>query len=151
MTTKDNLAEAVVIERTFNAPVARVWKALTDADEMRQWYFDLKEFKPEVGFEFEFTFEHEGMKYDHRCKITEVIPQRKLAYTWRYEGHEGNSLVTIELFADGDKTRLKLTHEGLETFPKLPSFARENFMAGWTEIIGSSLKKFLEKDDADRS
>ena len=151
MTTKNNLAEAVVIERTFNAPVARVWKALTDVEEMRQWYFDLKEFKPEVGFEFEFTVEHEGMKYDHRCKITEVIPQKKLAYTWRYEGHEGNSLVTFELFADGDKTRLKLTHEGLETFPKLPSFARENFMAGWTEIIGSSLKKFLEKDDADRS
>ena len=151
MTTKNNLAEAVVIERTFNAPVARVWKALTDVDEMRQWYFDLKEFKPEVGFEFEFTFEHEGMKHDHRCKVTEVIPQRKLAYTWRYEGHEGNSLVTFELFADGDKTRLKLTHEGLETFPKLPSFARANFMAGWTEIIGSSLKKFLEKDDSDRS
>ena len=151
MTTKDNLAEAVVIERTFNAPVARVWKALTDVEEMRHWYFDLKEFKPEVGFEFAFTVEHEGMKYYHLCKITEVIPQKKLAYTWRYEGHEGDSLVTFELFADGDKTRLKLTHEGLETFPKLPSFARKNFMEGWTEIIGSSLKKFLEKDDADRS
>ena len=145
MPTKSNLAEAFVIERTFNAPVARVWKALTDVDEMRQWYFDLKEFTPEVGFEFDFTMEHEGMKYDHRCKITEVIPQKKLGYTWRYEGHEGSSLVTFELFPDGDKTRLKLTHEGLETFPKLPSFARENFVAGWTEIIGSSLKKFLEK------
>jgi uncharacterized protein YndB with AHSA1/START domain len=150
MTTKDNLAEAVVIERTFNAPVARVWKALTDVEQMRQWYFDLKEFKPEVGFEFAFVFEHEGVKRDHRCKVTEVIPQRKLAYTWRYEGHEGDSLVTFELFADGDKTRLKLTHEGLETFPKLPSFARENFTAGWTEIIGSSLKKFLEMGDGDR-
>ena len=52
--------EAVVIERTFNAPVARVWKALTDVEEMRHWYFDLKEFKPEVGFEFEFVVEHEG-------------------------------------------------------------------------------------------
>ena len=59
MTTKNNLAEAVVIERTFAAPVARVWKALTDVGEMKQWYFDLKEFKPEVGFEFEFTVEHE--------------------------------------------------------------------------------------------
>ena len=151
MTTKDNLAKAVVIERTFNASVARVWKALTDVEQMRQWYFDLKEFKPEVGFEFDFTMEHEGMKYDHRCKVTEVISQKKLAYTWRYQGHEGNSLVRLELFADGDRTRLKLTHEGLETFPKLPSFARDNFMAGWTEIIGSSLKKFLENDEADRS
>ena len=150
MTTKNNLAEAVVIERTFNASVARVWKALTDVEEMRRWYFDLKEFKPEVGFEFEFVVEHEGMKYCHLCQITEVIPQKKLAYTWRYKGHEGNSLVTFELFANGDKTRLTLTHEGLETFPKTPSFARRNFMEGWTQIIGSSLKEFVEGDGADR-
>ena len=144
MTMKNELAEAVVLERSFNAPAVRVWKALTDADEMRIWYFDLKEFKPEVGFEFEFTVEHEGMTYHHLCKVTEVIPQKKLAYTWRYQGHEGDSLVTFELFADGDKTRLRLTHEGLETFPKLPAFARESFMEGWTQIIGSSLKNFLE-------
>jgi len=150
MTTKNNLAEAVVIERTFAAPVARVWKALTDVGEMKQWYFDLKEFKPEVGFEFEFTVEHKGMTYHHLCKIIEVIPQKKLAYTWRYKGHEGDSLVTLELFANGDKTRLRLTHEGLETFPKTPSFARKNFMEGWTQIIGSSLKEFVESDDAER-
>jgi uncharacterized protein YndB with AHSA1/START domain len=144
-TTKTNLTEAVVIERTFNAAVARVWEALTDADEMRVWYFDLKEFKPEVGFEFEFTVEHEGTRYHHLCKITEVIPQKKIAYTWRYAGEEGDSLVTFELFADGDKTRLKLTHEGLETFPKLPAYARTNFEKGWTEIIGSSLKQYVEE------
>ena len=148
MTTKNDVAEAVVIERTFNVPVARVWKALTDVDEMRGWYFDLKEFKPEKDFEFAFTVEHEGMIYDHRCKITEVVPEKKLAYTWRYEEHEGDSLVPFQLFPDGDKTRLKLTHEGLETFPKLPSFVRENFMKGWTDIIGSSLKEFLEKNEA---
>jgi uncharacterized protein YndB with AHSA1/START domain len=150
MTTKNQLAEPVIVERTFSAPIARVWKALTDVEEMRRWYFDLKEFKPEVGFEFAFTVEHEGVKYHHFCKITEVIPKKKLAYTWRYEGHEGDSLVTFELFADGDKTRLKLTHDGLETFPKLPSFARKNFMEGWTQIIGSSLKEFVESDGADR-
>jgi uncharacterized protein YndB with AHSA1/START domain len=150
MTTKNQLAEPVIVERTFSAPIARVWKALTDVEEMRRWYFDLKEFKPEVGFEFAFTVEHEGVKYHHLCKITEVIPKKKLAYTWRYEGHEGDSLVTFELFADGDKTRLKLTHDGLETFPKLPSFARKNFMEGWTQIIGSSLKEFVESDGADR-
>ena len=151
MATKQNLAEAVIVERTFNAPVARVWKALTDGEEMRRWYFDLKEFKPEVGFEFEFIVEHEGTKYHHLCKITEVIPQKKLAYTWRYQGHEGDSLVTFELFPEDGKTRLKLTHEGLETFPKTPSFARKNFMEGWTQIVGSSLKGFVEGDGADQS
>jgi uncharacterized protein YndB with AHSA1/START domain len=145
MTTKTDAAKAVVIERTFNATVARVWKALTDVEQMRAWYFDLKEFRPEVGFEFGFIVEHEGNTYDHRCKVTEVIPQKKVAYTWRYEGHEGNSMVTFELFPEGDKTRLKLTHEGLETFPRTAAFARENFERGWTEIIGSELKQFLEK------
>jgi len=144
MTTKHDLAEAVVIERTFNAPVGRVWKALTDVEEMRQWYFNLKQFKAEVGFEFEFVVEHEGTTYHHLCKVTEVIPQKKIAYTWRYKGHEGDSLVTFELFADGDETRLKLTHQGLETFPKTAAFARKNFEAGWTAIIGSELKQFLE-------
>src|SRR5207253_1488269 len=58
-TTKANPAAAVVIERTYNAPIAAVWQALTDVDQMRQWYFALKEFRPEVGFEFEFVVEHE--------------------------------------------------------------------------------------------
>jgi len=125
--------------------MARVWKALTGVEDMRSWYFDLKEFKPEVGFEFAFTVEHEGFEYSHLCKITEVIPQRKLAYTWRYKGHEGDSLVTLELSPDGDKTRLKLTHTGIETFPKTPAYARKNFETGWTTIIGAELKQFVER------
>ena len=140
--------EPFVIERTFNAPVEKVWKAITDKDEMKQWYFDIEKFEPEVGFEFRFYGENEGRKYTHLCKITEVIRYRKLCYSWRYEGYEGNSLVTFELFAEGNKTRLKLTHEGLETFPiSNPDFAKENFVAGWTYIIGESLKGFVEKAD----
>src|SRR6185295_48082 len=144
MTTKHELAEAVVIERTFNAPVERVWKALTDVDQMREWYFDLKEFKPEPGFEFEFIVEHEGMKYHHLCRVTDVVPQKRIAYTWCYKDEPGDSLVTFELAADGDKTKLRLTHEGLETFPETATYARNRFEAGWTEIIGSELKKFVE-------
>jgi uncharacterized protein YndB with AHSA1/START domain len=69
---------------------------------------NLKEFRAEVGFEFSFVVEHEGNHLRPRCKITEVVPQKKIAYTWRYAGEEGDSLVTFELFADGDKTRLKV-------------------------------------------
>src|ERR1700730_7203317 len=130
MTAKMNLAEPVVVERTFNAPVARVWQALTGADEMRIWYFGLKEFKSEVGFEFEFVVEHEGTTYLHLCRVIEVIPQKKIAYTWRYKGQPGDSLVTFELSADGNRTKLRLTHEGLETFPPTPAYARKNFEAG---------------------
>ena len=143
MTTKSELAEAIVIDRTLNVPVARVWEALNDVDQIRQWYFDLKEFKPKAGFEFEFVVEHEGHSYHHLCRVTEVIPQRKLAYTWRYKGERGDSLVTFELFAEGGKTRLKLTHTGIETFPKTPAYARKNFEAGWTGIA-TELENFLE-------
>jgi hypothetical protein len=43
-------------------------------------------------------------------------------------------------------TRLKLTHTGLETFPKSnPDLDKKNFAAGWTDIIGNYLKGFVEK------
>jgi uncharacterized protein YndB with AHSA1/START domain len=151
MTMKTNLGEAVVIERTFNAPIAKVWRAITDVDQMRAWYFDLKEFKPEVGFEFEFSVEHEGMTYHHLCRVTEVVPQKKIAYTWRYKGEPGDSLVTLELFAEGDNTRVKLTHTGIETFPKTPAYARKNFESGWTAIIGTELKQFVEQSKKGKS
>lgn len=139
-------AEPFVIERTMNAPTEKVWKAITDKDQMKQWYFDLAEFKPEVGFEFSFVGGSEEKQYVHLCKITEVVPGKKLQYSWRYDEYPGNSFVTFELFPDGDKTRLKLTHEGLETFPTdNKDFARSSFEAGWAYIIGKSIIEFVEK------
>ena len=145
MTAEIKSEEAVIIERTLAAPVARVWRALTDVDQMREWYFDLKEFKPEIGFEFQFVVEHEGNTYHHLCRVTDVIAEEKIAYTWRYKNEPGDSLVTIELFPEGEETRLKLTHSGIETFPKTPTYARKNFEAGWTAIIGTELKQFVER------
>jgi uncharacterized protein YndB with AHSA1/START domain len=136
--------EPLVIERTFDAPINRVWGAITEANEMKQWYFDLEKFQPEKGFEFEFTVEHEGKRYCHRCRIIEVIPQKRLVHTWSYEGYDGNSLVSFDLLAEGSKTRIRLTHTGLESFPALPDFDRKNFTAGWTQLIGTSLKEFVE-------
>jgi len=138
--------EPVIIERTFNAPSARVWKAITDKNDMKRWYFDLAEFKPEIGFEFRFWGGTEEKKYLHICEITEVVAGKKLTYSWRYDGNQGISYVTFELIPESSKTRLILTHKGLESFPSdNPDLARENFVAGWTDIIGRSLKEFLEK------
>src|SRR5579872_5001907 len=106
------------IERTFDAPVSAVWSAITDNSEMKKWYFELEAFKPEVGFEFHFYGGPPGKQYLHLCKVTSVIPEKKLSYTWRYDNYPGNSEVTFELFPEGDKTRVKLTHEGIESFPQ---------------------------------
>lgn len=135
--------EPLIIERTFTAPVMKVWAAITDNNAMKQWYFDLPGFRAEVGYAFTFVGNSEECSYTHHCVVTEVVIGKKLSYTWRYEGYEGNSIVTFELFEEGNGTRLKLTHEGLETFPALKDFARSSFEEGWEEFIGKSLMQFL--------
>lgn len=138
---------AFVIERTLNAPVEKVWKAISDKDEMKQWYFDLSAFKPEVGFEFSFTGKGStGEEYVHRCKVLEAEPLKKLSYSWTYQGRAGYSVVSFELFPEGDTTKLKLTHTGLESFASdNKDFGKASFEAGWTELIGNLLPKHLEK------
>ena len=81
----------IVIERVYNAPVNKVWKALTNKVQMKQWYFDIPAFKPEVGFEFQFHGEGKtGEKFLHLCKITDAVENKILRHSWRYEGYEGN-------------------------------------------------------------
>ena|SRR5687768_11992230 len=135
-----------VIERTYDAPSSVVWEAITRKEKMKEWYFDLQEFRAEEGFEFEFSGGSEEKTYLHLCKVTEVVNGRKLSYSWRYEGYPGSSVVTFELFPEGDKTRVKLTHAGLETFATdNKDFRKESFAAGWTDIIGKNLKEYVEK------
>jgi uncharacterized protein YndB with AHSA1/START domain len=137
-----------IIEQSYPANVSRVWKAITDKDQMSVWYFNLSEFKPEVGFEFRFWGgPAEDRQYLHICTITEVIPEHKLVHSWEYEGYEGSTIVSFELFEEGEnRTRLRLTHQGLDTFPaNIPDFAKENFAEGWTWIIGTALNEYLNK------
>lgn len=137
--------EPFVIERVLNAPISKVWNAITNNDAMKQWYFDIKEFKPEIGFEFSFSGSKDDVHFLHNCKVTEVITGKKLTYSWAYDQYPGLSFVSFELFEEGNKTRLKLTHAGLETFPQdNPNFAASNFVAGWTHILDKNLKQFVE-------
>ena len=135
----------VVIERKFDASPETVWKALTEVDQMRKWYFPMIEaFKPEVGFEIQVDVHFETKNYLHLWKITEVVPGKKIAYSWKYVDHEGDSLVAWELFPEAKGTRLKLTHSGLGSFQpeKFPKFARGNFVQGWT-FFTNSLGEYL--------
>jgi len=138
-------AQPIVVEKIVNAPVSRVWKAITNKEQMKEWYFDIASFEPKVGFEFQFEGGPDGRSYVHQCKIIEVIENKKLQHSWKYKGYEGNSIVTWELTDMGSKTKVKLTHTGVETFPAIPDFKRENFEAGWNEIVPTLLPGFVEK------
>src|SRR6476469_5358306 len=139
--------QPIIIEKIFSAQVENIWKAITDKTEMKQWYFDLERFEPKVGFEFTFTGgPSPERQYVHLCKILESEENKKLKHSWRYEGYEGESFVTWELFPEANKTKLVLTHEALETFPASnPDFAKNNFVQGWNQIVNVSLKNYLEQ------
>lgn len=134
-------------QRIFKATRNEVWRALTEKELMKQWYFNLPEFKAEVGFTFGITGGEEGgAQYLHHFEIMEVIPEQKLMHTWCFVGYEGTSYLTFELFDEGENTKLILTHSGLETFPSdIPDFEFHKFEIGWNNILDNSLKLFLEK------
>ena len=139
--------EPLIVERTLNAPVSRVWHALTDNEQMKQWYFKLPYFEPRVGFEFSFSGQgSKGEKFTHNCRITAVEPEKKLSYTWAYDDFPGSSEVSFELFPEGDKTLVRIIHTGLESFAQNGAdFLPASFSKGWNHILGISLKDFLEK------
>jgi uncharacterized protein YndB with AHSA1/START domain len=143
MTPNQNLAKPLVKEVLLDAPSSKVWKALTDKDELKQWCFEMKEFKPEAGFEFQFYGEKDGQKFLHLCKVLEVEVEKKMKWLWTYQDIPGDSYVTFELFPQGDKTKLRLTHEGLEKLPQDENYGKPNFVEGWNVILGQLLPKHL--------
>jgi len=137
----------LILEQEFDAPIELVWRAISEKELMKKWYFDITDFKAEVGCQFQFEGGTEDKRYMHLCEVLEVIPNEKLKYSWKYEGYDGISFVTFQLSSAGNKTKLKLTHEGIESFTN-PDFKRENFAGGWDHLIHTSLKEYLENGKA---
>jgi uncharacterized protein YndB with AHSA1/START domain len=152
MTITSSVEEApLVIERAYHAPADKVWRALTELNQMKCWYFpQLEEFRAEVGFETAFSVSKQGTAYTHLWKVTEVIPRRKISFEWRYAGHSGNTLVTIELFEQMGTTWLQLTHRGIESFreDRHTVLTREGFSEGWSHLLGRALREYLGSQKA---
>lgn len=136
----------LVLEHHYKASAARLWQALVDPEEVRQWYFDIPDFKAVVGHAFSFTGGDETRQYVHHCVVTDVVPEQKLAYSWRYKGIPGDSHVTFEIFPEaGGGTCLRITHSGIESFPgdRLADFSPASFTGGWTYFLREALTKHL--------
>jgi uncharacterized protein YndB with AHSA1/START domain len=138
--------EPIVVEQTFNTSINNVWNAITKVDQMRKWFFEnIESFKPEVGFKTQFSVQSQDRSFLHLWKLTEVIHMKKIVYNWKYGSYSGNSFVTFELFEQENQTKLRLTHEVIESFPKdIPEFSRDSGIEGWNYFIRNRLKEFLK-------
>jgi uncharacterized protein YndB with AHSA1/START domain len=137
----------IIVEEIYEAPLKKVWSALTNIEQMRQWYFgNIPDFKPEVGFETQFDVQSETRVFPHQWRVTEVLPPRMITYTWRFDGYQGDSFVVFELFEHKNATKLRLSVQILESFPEdIPEFTSESCIAGWNFFLKERLKEFLEK------
>lgn len=138
--------DPIVVEQTFAASPDAVWKAITDATEMRQWFFDnIPEFEPRVGFSTQFDVDTGERVFPHAWRVTEVEPLKRIVYDWRYAGYAGDGYVTWELSAADDSTTLRVTTTVREDFQAdIPEFTREACIGGWKYFIQQRLRDYLE-------
>jgi len=105
-------------ERRLEHPPERVWRALTDPGELAVWLVAAAELEPRLDGAVTLRWVGDASATG---RIVASQPPEELAYTWD-EG-EGESLVRFSLTADGDGTRVVLTHEGIDSL--------SGFGAGW--------------------
>lgn len=136
----------IIVEQLFNESISRVWQAITQHNQMIQWFFDnIPAFKAEVGFKTQFNVKAPSQDFLHLWEIIEVIPYQKIVYNWKYQDIAGDSFVIFELFEIDNHIKLVLTAEIIEDFDDaIPEFKYESGAAGWTYFIKEQLPKYLE-------
>lgn len=138
----------IIVEKIYPASISKVWKALTDKDQMKEWYFTIDDFELKEDSTFNFYVnDEEGEVYHHQCVVKEIVPEKRFSHTWTHPTHsKGESLVTWELQPAVGGTKVTLTHQGVETFADGGAdFSKDNYKTGWDEILGTSLSEFLAK------
>lgn len=143
----DKITEPIIVTQLFDTSIDKVWSAITEVEQMKKWYFPvITSFEPKIGFETQFVIQIEDRIFPHLWKVTEVIPQKKISYQWKFEGYPGTGVSTFELTEESHQTELKLTFTTLENFPQnIPEFERESGVEGWNYLIKESLKEYLAK------
>lgn len=135
----------LIVEKIIKAPIHKVWRTITNQEDMKHWFYSIWEFKPIVGFDFTFC-----LPDDDKSLVTGVVTRIEegslIAYSWNYDDFQVETSVTIEIFPEGDAggTKLKLTHEGLEKISGRKNFSKKEHKEGWGRITGA-LKKHVEK------
>ena len=122
----------------IDAPVEAVYAAWTEPEMLRRWLAPgnatVVRAVAEVAVGGTFLIEMrgaEGRRWLTRGLYREVVPHRRLVHTWRWEGSEIETLVTVEFEPESPgRTRLTLTHARFAE-----DEARDEHVRGWTGCL----------------
>ena len=140
------MSEPIRVEQKFNVSATEIWNAITEKGQMIQWFFEnIPNFKAEKGFKTQFLVKNEGRKFTHLWEIVEVIPEKRIVYSWKYKEYSGEGIVSFDISKEGDGAKFRLTNLGLGTFPQnIPEFRKESCEGGWNYFIKQRLKTYLD-------
>lgn len=135
----------LVVERVLPLPAAAIYDAWTQRFDL--WFAapGSVSMRAEVGapffFETEYKFEESkpAKRHPHYGRFLQLVPNKLIQLTWvtGVGGTEGaETVVTVELEANGDRTCLRLSHEG---FPN--EAARNGHQHAWPIVLEHLEKK----------
>jgi uncharacterized protein YndB with AHSA1/START domain len=108
-------------ERRLAHPAERVWRALTDPDEIVMWLAEA-ELEPRVGGTVVLRWVNTPERTVARGKVSRFEPPRLLEFDT-----DAHGVLRWELEADGDATTLRFT----ATVPTADRESRLSVLAGW--------------------
>jgi uncharacterized protein YndB with AHSA1/START domain len=146
---QNNLAmtdQSVTLTRTINASAPRIWKALTDPAEIKQYMFGTNtETTWEKGSTITYSGEYKGKAYEDKGTVIDIVPN-KLLHTTHYSPLSGKpdvpenyAHVTYELEEQGNQTIFKLTQDHIENEEE-----RTHMEQNWTMVL-DGLQNVVEK------
>lgn len=126
LTTRDGRPTLRFERRLAHSPL-RVWKAITDPEDLSHWFPARMETELEVGAPITFTFEEDFGIDPGGGEILDIDPPRLFVYTWR------DDVLRWEIVPDGQGCRLIFLHTlGDEGGGKL---AAGRNAAGWDACL----------------
>jgi uncharacterized protein YndB with AHSA1/START domain len=138
----------VTLTQTYDATAERLFAAWSDAARLARWYapgdatweLHIVEHDFRVGGRKHLTFGPKGgRRYSEDCRYEDIVDGRRICFSMTVANAESRmttSMVTVEFFAKGARTELKLTDQlAVLDGGDGPASARER-EAGWLETIG---------------
>jgi uncharacterized protein YndB with AHSA1/START domain len=134
---------SLIVERVMSHAPQKIWRALTQAPLLESWMMQ-NDFEPVVGRPFNFRappMPNWNGVID--CKVLEVEPHTRLAYSWTPAGDTRGWVVTWTLTPANGGTHVRMEQSG---FGPGDDAAFQGATFGWRRFVGA-LEDVLGKTD----